>query len=218
MPTFPPPPVPDASAASPADQPRLYGEATAMFGPALGRLAAAYEQDLHRRQDLLQEIHFALWRSLTAFHGACTLRTWVYRVAHNVATSHIMRDRHRGRLFVGLDALDDSPAALGEDAPAARLAEQLDAERQRARLAALIEQLGAHDRQLVVLYLEGLDAAAIGDVTGLSAGNVATKIHRIKRVLAQRVLAERAPARSASADGRTGPRHVPAQSEVTHDR
>ena len=36
----------------------------------------------------------------------------------------------------------------------------------------------------MLLYLEDLDAASIGDVTGLSARNVATKVHRIKKLLA----------------------------------
>jgi RNA polymerase sigma-70 factor (ECF subfamily) len=31
-----------------------------------------------------------------------------------------------------------------------------------------------------------MDAASIGEITGLAAGNVATKIHRIKTVLARR--------------------------------
>ena len=35
-------------------------------------------------------------------------------------------------------------------------------------------------------YLEGLDAAATAEITGISPGNVATKIHRIKNMLAQR--------------------------------
>jgi RNA polymerase sigma-70 factor (ECF subfamily) len=38
----------------------------------------------------------------------------------------------------------------------------------------------------MLLYLEEVDAATIADVTGLSAANVATKIHRIKQVLRQR--------------------------------
>jgi RNA polymerase sigma-70 factor (ECF subfamily) len=38
----------------------------------------------------------------------------------------------------------------------------------------------------MLLYLEGLDAAGIGEVTGLSAGAIATRIHRIKSILAQR--------------------------------
>jgi len=201
--------TPDGSGHPPADQSRLYDEAAAAFGPALVRLASAYQRDPHRRQDLLQEIHFALWRSLATFDGRCALRTWVYRVAHNVATSHAMRDRRHGENLVGLDALDNAPA-LGDDAPANRLAERLDAERQRAKLTELIEQLAAPDRQLVLLYLEGLDAAAIGDVTGLSPANVATKIHRIKRVLARRVLADHAHAGTTAAP--------PSTSEVIHDR
>lgn len=45
---------------------------------------------------------------------------------------------------------------------------------------ALIQRLGPMDRQIITLYLEGLDAAEIGEISGMSAGAVATKIHRIK--------------------------------------
>ena len=37
----------------------------------------------------------------------------------------------------------------------------------------------------MLLYLEDLTAAEIGEVTGLSAGAVATRIHRLKALLAQ---------------------------------
>ena len=36
----------------------------------------------------------------------------------------------------------------------------------------------------MLLYLEGETAATIADVTGLSAGAVATRVHRAKRLLA----------------------------------
>ena len=55
---------------------RLYEEAAATFGAALGRLARAYEADPEKRRDLLQEIHLALWRSFEGFDGRCSLRTW----------------------------------------------------------------------------------------------------------------------------------------------
>ena len=51
-----------------------------------------------------------------------------------------------------------------------------------ARLMALIHQLKPPDRQLMLLYLDDLDAKEIGEITGLSPGAVATKIHRIKAV------------------------------------
>ena len=37
----------------------------------------------------------------------------------------------------------------------------------------------------MLLYLEDMDAAGIGEITGLSARAVATRIHRIKALLAR---------------------------------
>ena len=53
------------------------------------------------------------------------------------------------------------------------------------RLQVLIRRLKPLDRQVVLSYLEGMDARSIGEITGLSAGNVATKIHRIKTILSR---------------------------------
>lgn len=162
-----------------ANQDELYAEAVAAYGAALARLARAYVTDPDPARDLLQDIHVALWQSLSRFEGRCSLRTWTYRVAHNVATSQVVRRRASAPTLVGLDELEETPAAIDAD-------EALDAHRALARLQALVHTLKPVDRQLMLLYLEGVDAASIGEVTGLSAGNVATKIHRIKVVLARR--------------------------------
>lgn len=53
-----------------------------------------------------------------------------------------------------------------------------------ARLHELIRQLKPPDRQIITLYLEELDAAAIAEITGLSPGAVATRISRLKSHLA----------------------------------
>ena len=84
----------------------LYEEAVAAHAAALGRLARDYEADSERCRDLLQEIHVALWASLAGFNARCSLRTWVYRVAHNVACTHTLRARrHRTASMVSLDQL-----------------------------------------------------------------------------------------------------------------
>ena len=158
----------------------LYQEAAAVHGAALGRLARSYEADPDKRQDLLQEIHLAIWRSLERFDGRCSLRTWVYRVAHNVATSHVISHRRQSsREWVTLEALDAMPGN-GD-------AEAVDRGLMLHELHALIHQLDPPDRQLMLLYLEGFDAASIGEITGLSTSNVATRIHRLKRVIAKHV-------------------------------
>jgi RNA polymerase sigma-70 factor, ECF subfamily len=54
------------------------------------------------------------------------------------------------------------------------------------RLTDLIRRLKPFDRQLMLLYLEDMDAESIGEVSGISAGNVRVQIHRIKTVLTRR--------------------------------
>ena len=157
----------------------LYEEAVAAHGTALRRLARSYEMDSDKQPDLLQEVHLALWRSFAAFEGSCSLRTWVYRVAHNVGASHIVRQRRdRGRRLVGLEDVEATLASTPGEADVER-AHALD------RVYALIHRLKALDRQIILLYLEGTDAAGIAEVTGISPGNAATRVHRIKRILAE---------------------------------
>ncbi len=65
-------------------------------GAALRRLAAAYEADVDERDDLIQEISFAIWRALPAFRGDCSERTFVFRIAHNNAifSTASLQSRH----------------------------------------------------------------------------------------------------------------------------
>jgi len=56
----------------------------------------------------------------------------------------------------------------------------------RARSFGLIQRLDPLDRQVMLAYLEDLDAESIAEITGLSVTNVWSKIHRIKNVLVHR--------------------------------
>ena len=60
------------------------------------------------------------------------------------------------------------------------------------RLSQLIQRLKPLDRQIIVSYLEGMDAGSIGEITGLSPANIAMKVHRIKNIL-KRWFAEGGP-------------------------
>ena len=169
-----------STVAAETSQDDLYREAAAEYGDALERLARAYEADADKRRDLLQEIHFALWRSFGGFDGRCSRRTWVYRVAHNAAASHVIRQRRANtEALAGLEEIEAAPDPRDEWLATGRR-EALE------RLLELIRQLKPLDRQIIFSYLEGLDAASIGEITGLSPGNVATKIHRIKTILTHR--------------------------------
>ena len=160
------------------DQDARYLDAAEAHGAALQRLARATEANTERQRDLLQDIHVALWRSFASFDARCSVRTWVYRVAHNVAASHVDRERRTRAPLVSLDEIEQMPS--GEN-----ISSEVEESHAVARLNAIIRQLGQPDRQIITLYLEGLDAASIADVTGLSAGAVATRVSRLKSQLAR---------------------------------
>jgi RNA polymerase sigma-70 factor (ECF subfamily) len=163
-------------------QDELYQRAAQEYGPALARMTYAYEADPELRRDLTQEIHLALWRSFEKFNGRCSLRTWVYRVAHNVATSHVIRQARSKRTTSAFLTLEQAETqAGGEDV-------EISTDRNDAldRLFGLIQRLDPLDRQVIMAYLGGLDAESIAEITGLSTESVWSKIHRIKNVLIRR--------------------------------
>ena len=165
---------------SPAERSRLYSLAVAEFSDSLARMARAYERNAEARRDLLQDVQIALWNSFASYDARCSLRTWVYRVAHNIGAKHVLKQmRVRASLHVSLDEADcimDERSTTGA----------ADDQHALARILVLLQSLRTLDRQLMLLYLEDLDAATISEITGLSARNVATKIHRIKQLLAER--------------------------------
>lgn len=163
------------------DADALFERVSAEFSAPLARLARAHEADASLQQDLLQEIHIAVWRSLPAFGGRCSLKTWVYRVAHNCAATWVLKRRRISRNLVSLDDIDIDSEARGLDAVA-------DETQMLARLRALIQKLKPLDREVFVLYLEGLTVDEIAEIAGLSHTNTGTKLHRIRALLSKQLL------------------------------
>src|SRR6476659_8104707 len=128
-------PLPREERIEPVATDALYERVAQEYAAPLARLARAHEADPALQQDLLQEIHLALWRSFPAFQNRCSLRTWVYRVAHNVAATHVVRARRRRTAqLVNLDELEIP--FDGADPGA-----EIDEVWALARVSALIQQL-----------------------------------------------------------------------------
>jgi RNA polymerase sigma-70 factor (ECF subfamily) len=87
--------------------------------------------------------------------------------------------RAKASAFVTLEELETADSSADH-------AVQTDQRLALERLMQLIHRLKPLDRQVMLLYLEDMDAASIGEITGISAGHVRIQIHRIKAVLARR--------------------------------
>lgn len=130
------------------------------------KVCSIYAPDKGQIDDYFQEVVLALWRSFGTFRGESKVSTWVYRVALNTCLTFVRRRMLRPRsvhLTIDLAAADDAAAR-----------EQLD------ELYAVIGRLGRLDRALVMLWLEERSGEEIAAITGLSPGNVAVKLSRIR--------------------------------------
>jgi RNA polymerase sigma-70 factor (ECF subfamily) len=158
----------------------LFERISAEYAAPLARLARAHEADPSLQQDLTQEIHIAVWRSLPAFGGRCGLKTWVYRVAHNAAATWVLRRRRINKNLVNLDDIEIESEAPGADTV-------VDEARMLERMRTLVQRLKPIDRQVFVLYLEGLTVDEIAEIAGLSHTNTGTKLHRIRALLSSQL-------------------------------
>jgi RNA polymerase sigma-70 factor (ECF subfamily) len=156
------------------------------YAPALQRLAGAYVDAREDREDLVQEIAAALWRALPNYRAESSERTWLYRIAHNVAITATVKQRQRAMREVAPDQPFDRPSA------GAGAEQNLLLEEKRRMLFAAIRRPAAADRQITVLHLEGLSGAEIEAVTGIAEGAVATRLTRIREKLRQAIRAREA--------------------------
>jgi RNA polymerase sigma factor (sigma-70 family) len=131
------------------------------------------------RDDLVQEMLFAVWQALPTFdERQCKLSTFLYRVANNRALNW---NRSRKRYRHKIQALQDCPQLVlhATDADYSEAA-RLD------WLYALIRELPPVDRTVLMLHFEQLSYKEIGEVIGSSENNVGVRMYRIRRWIADR--------------------------------
>ncbi|MCO1335032.1 sigma-70 family RNA polymerase sigma factor [Microbulbifer sp. OS29] len=153
---------------------QLFQQAIAEHTQGVSRVARSYVRSTAEQEDLLLEIWLGLWRALPAFLGDASLKTFVYRIAHNRCVTEIARRKpqHAGEEEL-MEVVDSHP---GPD-------ECLAAERKSESLVNAVQRLPLGLRQTLTLRLEGLSYAEISEVLGISESNIAVRLNRAKERL-----------------------------------
>ncbi len=132
------------------DWPAAATRAIRGYGPEiLGYLLGVIGREADA-EDAFSDFCIDLWRGLPEFRGESSLRTWAYRLAHNVAMRDLRRKARRTRIapFVEFPDLELIAEQLRSDTlPFLRTAV-------RAEVARLREQLAVEDRTLLILRLD----------------------------------------------------------------
>lgn len=149
-----------------------FGELLEQHRKIVFKVANSYARLTDDRADLAQEISVQLWRAFPGYDEARSFSTWMYRIALNVAISHLRNAKRRDTHTLPLDELAHEGALVGSIVE--------PDERVRA-LEAFMGQLDALNRALLLLVLEERSYREIADILGLSETNVATRISRLKQ-------------------------------------
>lgn len=133
------------------------------------RVARMYAKRQEDREDLIQEIRLQLWRGFPRYRAGQPFSTWMYRVALNTGISWLRRHE---RQPVGLAEAGQAPAPEApEPDPRAEL------------LWTLIGQLDPLHRALLMLSLDGVSLAEMGEVMGMTPSTAAVRLSRIRQRL-----------------------------------
>jgi RNA polymerase sigma factor (sigma-70 family) len=145
----------------------------------LYRFVRRYVADPDDAYDVLQESFVAAFSALPRFDSKRSFETWLRRIALNKC-----RDRARRNLVrrTALDLFGYGTAAAGEDV--VHPPDSSAADTALARLDAAIARLPRPLKEpLILTALEGLSQREAGEILGINAKAVETRVYRAKKRL-----------------------------------
>lgn len=146
---------------------------------ALYDFACRLTRNTSEAEDLVQDTFARAIVARAQFRPGSNLKAWLFRILRNAYLDGVRRARRVAP--GGSDAAED---AAGADSADELLRGDLEIERLRRVVAGDIEaalaELGEEARTVVLLDLEGLTEAEIGEVMGTPAGTVKSRLSRAR--------------------------------------
>ena len=127
-------------------------------------------------EDLTQEAMFRAWRKLDDFRGDAQFRSWVYRIATNLALNHVQRSRESTSEF----PVEPVPARSAESLA-------MSAEVNEAWDAAIASLPGDLRQPYRLREVDELSYQEIADRLGIPLNTVRTRIHRARGIMMDRM-------------------------------
>jgi len=187
----------EASAAQ-ADISELVRKAKQDDDEAFGMLVEQYQDNIYgyvfrmlhdpeEAEDVAQEVFIRAYQNLAGFREAASFKTWLYRIATNLAIDAARTRKRRWSDTVSLDEpVETDEGELSRQLPADRrgTVSQVESSQLQQIVAEAIAQLSAKLRTVVTLYdIEGLSYEEIAEVLGCPVGTVKSRLFNARNQL-----------------------------------
>lgn len=124
------------------------------------------------KEDYYQEILIRLWKAYPKFRNESAFSTWLYRVSLNSAIDIIRKE--------SLQPRHSELSRVEYNIPESESNTESDL---KDKLFQAINHLSDIEKAIILLHLEEHSYAEIGEIIGISEGNVGVRISRIKHQL-----------------------------------
>lgn len=155
------------------------------------RHVASIVHDDVAEQDVTQEVFLRLWTRAEQWHGRGAFKSWLYRIATNLALNHLRSVRRRRELPLSVphewtDEEEYSIPAWMIEASTLGPDEVLELAQRRAAIRGLVDRLPDAKREVLRLVHElEMSMQDAADELGVPAGTVKSRLYYAKRRLAR---------------------------------
>lgn len=159
-----------------------FDQLVARYQGAVYRMAFRFFADPDDAMDATQEVFLKAFRSLPAFEGRSSFKTWLYRIASNtcVSLSETRSRRQKSFLQAVVDWFTTPPAPD----PSHVITDREDRTELQAEVQRQIARLPEVYRVPVILRdIEGMSLEQVGEVLDVPLGTVKSRINRGRRML-----------------------------------
>lgn len=169
------------------DESHLIEAARSGDSAAFGQLVTRYQDRLYNTmvhvagsaedaRDIVQDAFVQAFVKFDTFRGASSFYTWLYRIAMNLAMSHLRRMKPRRSLEADRQQMGAEPVDRAEG-PEQPMLRRERVQQVRLALAALPDD---HRTILVLREMDGHSYEAIAEILELPIGTVRSRLHRAR--------------------------------------
>lgn len=141
------------------------------------RLALSILDDLDEAEDATQESLLAALRALDLFHGASSLKTWLFSITVNVCRTRLQHQKRRQRLEIVLDAIFQRTSTPTVEETA------IQHESNQALWNAIHKMNEKHRIPIVLRYYHDLSVTEIATILQIPEGTVHSRLNTARKLL-----------------------------------
>lgn len=151
------------------------------FGPRVFRYALTALGDAHAAQEVLQETMIGVWQGASRFTGSSSVSTWVFSICHIKIVDYVRRESRDLRRASGTSF--DAAATTLDDGRGETWG-YLDAGGDSTAFWEAFRRLPDGQREVLLLFYDaGFSVAEVGEILGIPAGTVRSRLHAGKQRL-----------------------------------